>query len=228
MQQETIFLYDWKRIFFGETSPEFILEIFLRTLIIYLILLVAMRLFGKRLTGQLTIIEMSIMLTMGAILAPAMQLADRGLLAGVVALICALIFERGINYWGLKRSAAEELIQGRETVLVKDGILQVENLASSRISRPQLLSTLRSGGIYNVSQIYRVYLEACGLFNIYTMDTDRAGLSTLMDTDEEVHSIQQLDPSHVACKCCGNTVPVDPKPGTCSVCNANEWVEAYR
>ena len=156
MQQETIFLYDWKRIFFGETSPEFMLEIFLRTLIIYLLLLVAMRLFGKRLTGQLTIIEMSIMLTMGAILAPAMQLADRGLLSGVVALICALIFERGINYWGLKRSTAEELIQGKETVLVKDGILQIENLASSRISRPQLLSTLRSEGIYKVSQIERV------------------------------------------------------------------------
>lgn len=228
MQQETIFLYDWKRIFFGETSPEFMLEILLRTLIIYLILLVAMRLFGKRLTGQLTIIEMSIMLTMGAILAPAMQLADRGLLAGVVALVCALVFERGINYWGLKRAAAEELIQGKETVLVKDGILQVANLASSRISRPQLLSTLRAEGIYNVSQIQRVYLEACGQFSFYTTETDKAGLSTLMDTDKEVHSIQQLDPEHVACTCCGNTVPVDPRPATCAVCNATEWVEAYR
>ncbi len=228
MQQETIFLYDWKRIFFGDTSPEFLIEIFLRTLIIYLLLLVAMRLFGKRLTGQLTIIEMSIMLTMGAILAPAMQLADRGLLSGVVALVCALIFERGINYWGLKRSAAEELIQGKETVLVKDGILQVENLASSRISRLQLLSTLRSEGVYNLGRIQRVYLEASGLFSIYTMETDRSGLSTLMDTDEEVHSIQQLDSDHTTCSCCGNTVLADPRPATCSICNATEWVEAYR
>src|SRR5438128_615659 len=100
--QEKIFLTDWKRIFFGDTPPIFTLEIFGRTLIIYLILLIAMRVFGKRLTGQLTIIEMSIMITMGAILAPAMQLSDRGLLAGTVALLCALAFERGINYWGLK------------------------------------------------------------------------------------------------------------------------------
>lgn len=228
MQQEIIFLYDWKRIFFGRTSPEFLLETFLRTLTIYLLLLIVMRLFGKRLTGQLTIVEMAIMLTMGAILAPAMQLADRGLLSGGVALLCALFFERGINYWGLKRSAAEELIQGKETVLVKDGILQLENMASSRISRPQLLSTLRSEGIYNVGQIYRVYLEACGQFSIYTTEASKSGLSTLMDTDDEVHTIQQADPQHVACTCCGNTVLANPKPTNCPVCQANEWGDAYR
>ncbi|GAB4029527.1 DUF421 domain-containing protein [Spirosoma jeollabukense] len=228
MQPEKIFLTDWKRIFFGDTPPIFTLEIFGRTLIIYLILLIAMRAFGKRLTGQLTIIEMSIMLTMGAILAPAMQLSDRGLLAGTVALLCALAFERGINYWGLKNSSAEEFIQGKETVLVEDGILQVENLHNSRISRPQLLSVLRSENIYNVSKLHRVYLEACGQFSIYTRETDEPGLSTLMDSDSEIHSIQQLDQQRVACSCCGNTIPANPKPGNCPVCRAKEWVAAYR
>ena len=228
MEQEKIFLTDWKRIFFGDTPPEFVLEIFGRTLIIYLVLLIAMRVFGKRLTGQLTIIEMSIMLTMGAILAPAMQLADRGLLAGTVALLCALVFERGINYWGLKNSSAEETIQGKETVLVEDGILQVDNLRNSRISRTQLLSQLRSENIYNVSKVHRVYLEACGQFSMYTRETDTPGLSTLMDTDSEIHSIQQLDRESVACQSCGNTVPSHPKPGNCPVCQANQWVAAYR
>lgn len=228
MQQEKIFLTDWKRIFLGDTPPEFVLEIFGRTLIIYLVLLIAMRVFGKRLTGQLTIIEMSIMLTMGAILAPAMQLADRGLLAGAVALLCALAFERGINYWGLKNSTAERLIQGKETVLVDDGILQVENLRTSRISRPQLLSVLRSKNIYNVSTLHRVYLEACGEFSIYTRETDKPGLSTLMETDSEIHTIQQLDPQSVACSCCGFTIQSNPKPDNCPVCQANEWVAAYR
>lgn len=225
--QEKIFLTDWKRIFFGETPPEFILEIFGRTLIIYLVLLIAMRVFGKRLTGQLTIIEMSIMLTMGAILAPAMQLADRGLLAGIVALLCALAFERGINYWGLKNSSAEEVIQGKETVLVDDGILQLENMRSSRISRPQLLSVLRSQNIYNVSKLHRVYLEACGEFSIYTRETDEPGLSTLMDNDPEIHSIQEQDQQSVACQSCGHTTRANPKPGNCPVCQANEWVTAY-
>jgi len=228
MDQEKLFLYDWKRIFFGDPPPEFTLEILLRTLFIYLVLLVAMRLFGKRLTGQLTIIEMSIMLTMGAILAPAMQLADRGLLACIVALLCALAFERGITYWGLKNSSAEEIIQGKETVLIEDGILQIENLHNSRISRPQLLSLLRSQNIYNISQIHRLYLEACGIFSVYTLDTDKSGLSTLMDSDAEVHTIQQLDPQSLACQCCGNTVDADPGPGNCPVCHCNEWVEAYR
>lgn len=227
MEQEKLFLYDWKRLFFGETPPGFLLEVFGRTLFIYLLLLVAIRLFGKRLSGQLTVIEMSIMLTMGAILAPAMQLADRGLLGGIVALLCALFFERGITYWGLKSAAAEAVIQGKETVLVEDGIIQIDNLRSSRISRPQLLSVLRAKNIYTVSKLHRVYLEACGLFSIYTRDSDTPGLSTLMDSDSEVHSIQQLAPESLACANCANTVPADPKPDACPVCRANQWVAAY-
>ncbi|QJD79503.1 DUF421 domain-containing protein [Spirosoma rhododendri] len=223
MQQEKIFLYDWKRILFGTTPPEFILEVFGRTLIIYLILLVAIRIFGKRLSGQLTITEMSIMLTMGAILAPAMQLADRGLLAGVVALLCALAFQRGINYWGLKNSKAEALIQGKEVALIEDGIMNLKNLRSSRVSRPQLLSALRSENIYTTGSIYRVYLEACGTFSIYTHQTNKSGLSTLMDSDAEIHSIQELDPHSVACQRCGNTVQSHPKPGNCPICDANQW-----
>lgn len=228
MQQEQLFLYDWKRIFLGDTPAEFMLEIFLRTILIYLVLLVAIRILGKRMSGQITIIEMAIMLTMGAILAPAMQLADRGLLAGVVALVFALAFERGINYWGLKSHKAEEIIQGKETVLVKDGILQLNNLRDSRISRPQLMSILRSQQIYNTGKIYRMYLEACGLFSIYTSETDRPGLSTLMDDDPEVHTIQRIDPQNRACHRCGHTVPGESRPGACPVCQANEWVAAYR
>lgn len=228
MEKEKIFLYDWKRIFLGDTPAEFLLEILMRTLLIYLILLLAMRIFGKRLTGQITLIEMAIMLTMGAILAPAMQLADRGLLAALVVMLCALSLERGINYLGLKNNKAERIIQGQETALVKDGILQLENLRSSRVSRLQLMSVLRSKNIYNVSKIHRVYLEACGLFSVYTRETNEPGLSTLIDWDSEIHSIQQVVPDRVACKSCGNTPEASPRPADCSVCSANEWVTAYR
>ncbi|MFD1143542.1 DUF421 domain-containing protein [Larkinella insperata] len=228
MKKEQLFLTDWKRIFFGDTPPLFMLEVLMRTFFIYLVLVIAMRIFGKRLTGQISLIEMAIMLTMGAILAPAMQLADRGLLSGVIALLCALAVERGINYWGLKNNQAERVIQGKESVLVEDGILQLEKLRSNRISRVQVMSVLRSKNIYNVSKIHRLYVEACGLFSVYTRETNEPGLSTLMENDPDIHSIQQIVPDRLACKSCGNTAPATPKPGDCTVCKTNQWVTAYR
>jgi uncharacterized membrane protein YcaP (DUF421 family) len=228
MEQEQLFLYDWKCIFLGETPPEFQLEILLRTLLFYLALLFAILVFGKRLTGQITLIEMAIMLTMRAILAPAMQLADGGLLTGIVALLCALIVQRGVNYWGVKSHKAERVIQGQETVLVEDGIMQLKTLRTSRILRLQLMTVLRSHNIYNVSKIHRVYLEACGIFSVYTRETDAPGLSALMESDPEIHSIQQADPEQIACQSCGNTVRDNPTPEACPVWEANQWVNAYR
>lgn len=56
---------DLKRILFGVAPPEFMLEVFIHTLIIYIALLFIVRALGKRMSGQLTIMEMAVMLTIG-------------------------------------------------------------------------------------------------------------------------------------------------------------------
>ncbi len=73
MEKREIKLDDTGRILFGEAPAEFLLEVLIRTLIIYVALLVTVRLMGKRMVGQLTISEMSVMLTLGAIVSPGMQ-----------------------------------------------------------------------------------------------------------------------------------------------------------
>lgn len=227
MNTTQIHLDDFKRIFFGDTSPEFMFEVFLRTCFIFLAFLLVMRLLGKRMSGQLTIIEMAINVTLGAIISPAMQLSDRGLLMGITALICALLFQWGVNFWGFKNRKVEQLVQGHESLLVKNGVLQLDNMAKNRVSRQQLFSALRSQNVYNLSKVKRLYLEAYGMFTTYTSEEEKPGLSTLPGTDKEVHSIQRYEPNTCACTKCGNTVPARPKPGDCAVCGENEWVEAY-
>ena len=97
MKKEEIKPWDWQRIFLGEAPAEFLLEVLIRTIVIYLVLLVVLRLLGKRMDGQLTLTEMAVMITLGAIVSVPMQIPDRGILMGVVALVCALIFQRGWN-----------------------------------------------------------------------------------------------------------------------------------
>src|SRR4051794_27920372 len=104
MKKEEIHLWDIKRILFGQAPPEFLLEVLLRTLIIYISVIVIMRLLGKRMNGQLTILEMSIMVMMGAILSVPMQIPDRGILQGIVLLISVLALLRGVNLIAFKNS----------------------------------------------------------------------------------------------------------------------------
>lgn len=109
---DEIKLNDWQRILVGEAPVEFLLEVLFRTIIIYFFLLVVLRLMGKRMTGQLTISEMAVMVTLGAIVSAPMQIPDRGIIPGIIILICALTFQRGVNLLGFTSSKIETAIQG--------------------------------------------------------------------------------------------------------------------
>ncbi|UFH52746.1 DUF421 domain-containing protein [Spirosoma sp. KNUC1025] len=227
MDKDEIKLGDWQRILIGDAPAEFLLEVFLRTTLIYVALLIVMRLLGKRMNGQLTNLELAVMLTMGAIVSPAMQLPDRGLLSGVLALLCALFFLRQTNLLGFKSSKIEKQIQGTETVLVKEGIIQVDEMAKNRLSHQQIYAALRSENVYNLGKVNRLYLEAYGMFSIYQDEKGKPGLSVLPPSDKEVQSIHQRpEKPLLACTNCGNTEPAQPKPTNCSICHANDWVDA--
>ena len=227
MDKDDIKLGDWQRILIGDAPGEFLVEVFIRTILIYLALLVTMRLLGKRMNGQLTNLELSVMLTMGAIVSPAMQLPDRGLLSGILALLCALAFLHGANLWGFKSSKAERTIQGTETVLIKDGIIQLDQLTKNQISHQQLFAALRSESVYNLGKVKRLYIEAYGMFSIYQDEQGKPGLSVLPPTDKEAQTIHQHPPEKLlACVNCGTTVATEPKPESCPVCQANDWSDA--
>jgi uncharacterized membrane protein YcaP (DUF421 family) len=150
MQKDEIQLTDIKRILVGDAPPEFLLETFIRTLIIYIGLLFIIRLLGKRMAGQLTITEMSVMLTLGAIVAPAMQIPDRGIIMGLFILACIAGLQRLVTYINFKNAKLEELTQGKMIVLVEDGVLNLNEMMNARISHQQLFATLRENEIFNL------------------------------------------------------------------------------
>lgn len=101
----------------------------------------------------------------------------------------------------------EEFTQGTESLLIEDGVLKLDAMAEARISKQQLFARLRGRKIYTITKVTRLYMEACGLFSIYTDEEEKPGLSVLPDTDKEVHSIQPVaGPAIVACMNCGNTI----------------------
>lgn len=231
MKKEAIKLDDWQRILLGETPGEFMLEVLVRTVIIFVIFVVVVRLLGKRMNGQLTGTELAVMLTLGALIAPAMQLPDKGILLGTVTLLCILVFQRGLTRWGGANSRVERLTQGIETALIKDGILQLDKMAAGRISHQQLFAVLRAEQVYNLKKVTRLYLEACGLFSLYQAEANEPGLSLLPRQRPELQhadwqGIQEPAPGVMACQHCGNTLPASEITGACPVCTSTQWTQA--
>ena len=222
MKKEEIKLTDIQRILFGETPAVFMVEVLIRTIIVYVALLLALKLLGKRMTGQLTITEMAVMITLGAIVSVPMQIPDRGILQGIIILILAVAFLRGINYLSYKKKSAEMVIQGKVNLLVRDGIIDLPALEKLNISKQQLFSKLRNKKIFNLGHVDRVYLEACGLFSVYEYRGKRAGLSLYPLRDLRLSEEQYKDGDNACCNCGKVSVAHD----RCSNCDGTEFVQA--
>nr|WP_295926814.1 YetF domain-containing protein [uncultured Dyadobacter sp.] len=227
MKKEDIVPGDFYRILFGEAPVEFMLEVLIRTLIIYIVLLVVVRFMGKRMGGQLTIAELAVMITLGAIVSPGMQMPQTGLLVCTLILLCALIFQRGINWLEFKSKWFEARSQGVASTLVKDGVMQLEVMSSTKVSRQQLFAALRSEKIYNLGEVERVYLEACGLFSIYRKDGAWPGLLLFPPDDESMNGFgQQVKSGTVVCANCGTVAEQEHRQDLCPECGADQWGKA--
>jgi uncharacterized membrane protein YcaP (DUF421 family) len=230
MEKDEIHFGDIKRWLFGQMPPEFAIEVFIRTILIYIFLLLVVRLMGKRMSGQITLTEMAVMITLGAIVSPAMQLPDRGLLFGVVGLLVALLFQRGYNYLGVKSSKLEDVTQGNLSLLVKDGELNLGELQKARITKQQLYAMLREKKVQNLAKVKRAYFEACGVLSVFEEEEKKPGLPILPQCDPSIvtNLQQQVDHGKMACSNCGHVQHVsDMKTTRCEVCKQKAWIDAF-
>jgi uncharacterized membrane protein YcaP (DUF421 family) len=233
MDKSQIHLNDIHRILFGNAPAEFMIETFFRTIVIYVFLLIIVKWLGKRMAGQVTITELGISIMLGAIVAPPMETPERGVIHGIFILLLILLYHQWLALAGVTNRKLERIIQGKLSIFVKDGIIQVDEVKRTGVSRAQLIAELRRKNIYNLGKVKRMYMEACGIFSIFEQE-DRPGLSLLPVEDDAVHSIQKKpDRPLKACTSCGNTIPA-PTDGDlsskkladgspCMVCGNTHW-----
>jgi uncharacterized membrane protein YcaP (DUF421 family) len=226
MKKEDVVLWDWNRILFGETPPIFILEVFLRTIVAFALLLVVLRLLGKKMNGQLNLTENSVMITLGAIISVPMQMPDRGIVLGIVALLCIVMLQRAINWWASKDGKVEKITQGTLSVLVKDGVMDLKMMQHLGVSKQDLFSALREQEYHNLAKAKRVYFEACGMLNVYEEHERRPGLAIYPSDQNEMLEHSEKDEAHVTCKNCGFVASKDNHSERCPHCDASQWMPA--
>lgn len=229
MKKEEIHFGDLKRWLFGQTPPSFMYEVCIRTVLIYLVLILVVRLMGKRMTGQITLTELAVMVTLGAIVSPVMQLPDRGIAYGVIGLLTALFFQRGFNWLGFKSKKLEEVTQGSMSLLVKDGELNLDEIEKISLTKQQIYAMLREKKVMNLGKVERAYLEACGIFNVYITNESKPGLLTLPSGDKEIQDLggKSLPDGLKACCNCGHVQHIKNGDDACEFCRATEWSTAY-
>ncbi len=216
-------LHTWQRVLIGSAPFGFLLEVLLRTAIVYLFLLTAVRLLGKRMSGQVTNLELGVMLLLGAIVSVPMASADRGVVPGLILLCAIVLIQRGFSLIEARSGPAGRLLIGEVSLLVRDGVLVPRELERAHVSQQQLFSVLRIQHVRHLGEVERVYLEAFGAFSVLRREQPSSGLSVLPAPGVKSRDRPQKP---LVCSYCGAAAPRDERTGSCCEnCAHAQWTE---
>ena len=228
MKEHEIKLSDIQRMLIGEVPFHFYLEVIFKVAVIYLILMVSMRLMGKRMSTQLSRNEMAAVASLAAAVGVPLMNPDRGLLPAVVIAMVILFYQLLIARRAAKDKKFESLTQGSYNMLIKDGVLNVDAMTLTRISRERVFAQLRSASISHLGMVRRLYFEAGGGFSLLKAGEPKPGLSVLPGWDKQLNAYLNVPVNIEVCRNCGC-----PKPSgtggenpSCGNCKSDEWGEA--
>ncbi len=140
--------------------------ILIRTIIIYVVLIATMRLMGKRQLGELEISELVTTLLISEI--ASLPIADQSIpiIHAVIPLVTILTMEVVLSVILLKCPKLKNIASARPTVLIRQGVLDQQEMRRIRISIDELISEARQSGISSLEDIDYAILEQNGKISI--------------------------------------------------------------
>ena len=136
------------------------------TAAIYLFLIVALRLLGRRQLGQLTVIDLVVVLVLGSAVETSMIHGDTSLPVGIASAVTLLVLNRLLTLVFLHVPRLSHLVNGGPVLLVNHGRIIDEHLRRAGLTGEDLLEALRSQGYDDPSKIRAAVLETDGTVSV--------------------------------------------------------------
>ncbi len=152
------------------TSPSVLATIVVRTAIIYGIILIGVRMSGKREVGQMTPFDLTLLLLLSNAVQNAMTGPDTSLVGGIAAAFTLLVMNYVIaEYSGMNRRF-RRWVQGEPSLLVHNGQVIAAHMAREHVSLDELQRALREHGIASVNEVALGVLEVDGSISVLKYD----------------------------------------------------------
>lgn len=142
------------------------LVVFIRTLVLYIIVIITMRIMGKRQIGQLQPFELAIAIMISELAAVPMQNTGIPLLNGIIPILTLLLAQLLISFLSLKSIKARAIICGKPSILIENGKIMENELHKEMYTLNDLLEQLRIKNVTNISDVEYAILETNGQLSV--------------------------------------------------------------
>ena len=139
----------------------------LKTIILFCLALVIIRLMGKRQIGELQPYEFIVTMIVSELAVLPMEDPGIPLIYSILPLATVLTLQLAISALSLKSLKFREFLCGRPSLLIKNGKIDVSNMQRELITTTDLMSQLRCAGIDGISNVKWAIMESNGQVNTY-------------------------------------------------------------
>ena len=157
---------------------QIVLQIALRTCVIYLVVLIGVRLSGKREVGQMTPFDLTLLLLLSNSVQNAMTGPDTSVIGGVVAASTLLLLNYLVGRFSGSNRAFRRVVEGEPSLLIHDGKVMQSHMAREHISMDELQRAVREHGIAQCSDVALAVLEVDGSISCLKYDEIKPDANT--------------------------------------------------
>jgi uncharacterized membrane protein YcaP (DUF421 family) len=151
-------------------------EIIIRSTAVYLFILMAIRLFGKKELSQLSVIDLVFILLLSNSVQNAMVGSDSSLMGGLLAAGALFMVNHLLKALLFRSKSLSKLLEGEPVLLVHHGIVLQDNLRREKISIAELKAAAREHGVALLEEVDLAVLEIDGNISILSGDYKRRTL----------------------------------------------------
>ena len=219
---------DWASIFIHDTTWVFAVEILIRVTVMFVLIISFLRFTGKRGVRQLSIFELTIILSLGSIAGDPMFTEDLPIIQAVLIMSTVILLYRLCTWAMMKFQPFEDLLEGKSLYIVEDGMLVLDKIKKGEMSHDEFFAEMRQQGVEHLGQVRTGLLEADGNFSIllHTAENTEYGMPLF---PKQYQAVEQVETGvYYACMYCGNVDQISDANQHCTRCDddCNNWAKA--
>ncbi|MGJ7920584.1 DUF421 domain-containing protein [Neobacillus sp. LXY-4] len=143
------------------------LIIIIRTLVLYLLILMLFRLMGKREIGELSLLDLVVFMMIAEMAAVSIENTDDSIWRTILPMALLMMIQILFAFISIKSKKFRDLIDGKPTVIISDGKIDEESMRKQRYNFDDLLLQLREKNIRNIADVEFAILESSGKLSVF-------------------------------------------------------------
>ncbi|MBQ2880787.1 MAG: DUF421 domain-containing protein [Clostridia bacterium] len=160
---------------------------FIRTVIFYLITIIAIRVMGKRQIGQLEPTELVVTIMISELATMPIQDIDSPIINTVISIFSLVALEILISVLSMKSQALRYSVSGKYSILIDDGKINIDEMRKVQLTVDELMEELRQKGVLNPEDVRYCILETSGKMSVFSKKTtEKESLPLILISDGKV------------------------------------------